>query len=360
MWPKSSKVLWCLLFALIFCPSFIRAQDKPDFTGIFLRTAVGRPDSKNEVIPRPTPSPPLLLEVVQTEDSLTVTQNQNGATSASHYQLKGGKTTNEDFDGVQTVSQARIKKGKLIIESSVIAVGGVPVAGDHRARIEQIWELSENQQTLTVRRPANASLEIFARQPTLERAMALADSASEMNHCNQFPVEVAERSTLDYSRGVLLGVTSYQQFHRVVIFDAGLGGPFFQGLVRKDTAGGAEFSRNGQRVEFFPDFVLAEIEPYVSPYSSGEAAPFVLPPVPPKIPEECLHLRFRLKWIGSGTRDLGEIGSELMTEPWPKERPPRRWYKVEVPAKNVPLTDTLEIQIFTSAGKRIGCISGHI
>jgi hypothetical protein len=79
----------------------------------------------------------------------------------------------------------------------------------------------------------------------------------------------------------------------------------------------------------------------------------------PVLPE-LLGLRFRVRWTGSSTHDLGEVEPELLTEPWPELRPPERFHRMQIPSKGVPLSDSLEIRILTKAGNQIGCISGHI
>ena len=78
------------------------------------------------------------------------------------------------------------------------------------------------------------------------------------------------------------------------------------------------------------------------------------------LPPELLGLRFRVKWAGSSIRDLGEVEPEIVSEPWTELRAPEKVYRVEIPSKGVPLSDSLEVRILTKAGNQIGCISGHI
>ncbi len=339
-------------------------QGSPDFSGIFFRTGVfiGNP-TKRPKLPLGA-IPPLVLEVSQRGESLGVTAMQNGATSTCSYRTDGAKRVNMYGDGVLTVDRAKIKKEKLLIESTLVARAGTLGTSTNTLHVKQTWELSPDRQTLVI--SGNSSVqghlgtETYARMPTLDAAMTRAEATSEMNKCNGSLSAVANQLEPDLEKGVLLGITTYQQFTRGVSFVAGLGGPFLQGLVRSDGPSGRVFQKNGQRVEIFPDSVALEIESWVTNNSLLTIDPLATLPGQSGAPEELLNLHFRLKWIGSVTRDLGEVRSDLITEVWPELRPPRKWYKIEVPAKNVPLDDNLEIRILTNEGKQLGCISGHL
>ena len=71
-------------------------------------------------------------------------------------------------------------------------------------------------------------------------------------------------------------------------------------------------------------------------------------------------LRFHILWVGSETRDLGEIPAELKSEVLFKNLPAEYWYQMEVSSSDVPITDSLEIHILSPAGNQLGCISGHL
>ena len=350
---------------LLLCSSSVYAQGRPDFSGIFFRTGVleGHHGKKQDL--RPEVAPPLVLVVSQTAKLLGVTATQNGATITSSYRLDGTESRNSGYNGVQTVDRAKFKNQKLLIESSVVAISGtvINVGGLH---VKQTWEMASDRQTLTIRTtfPFQGHLgnEIYERMPTFDVASAKAEAASEMNKCNTLPLFLTNQVQVQrqYSGESFLSFTSFQQFNRRVSFTAHLEGSFFQKLVRIDGPGGGKFFKNGQRVETFPESVRLEVEPWVFDYSRWDPHLFLMAPWPSKIPEEFLELRFHLRWTGSESRDLGEVRSKLITEVWPELRLPWKWYTLEVPAKNVSLTDNLEIRILSSAGKQLGCISGHI
>ncbi len=351
-----------LVLVLLSSPAF--PQSSPDFSGIFFRTGafIGKP-ARNRMLPAES-IPPLVLVVSQSGQSFGVTAMQNGATSTCSYRTDGAKRVNMYGDGVLTVDRAKFKKEKLLIQSTLVARAGALGTSTNDLHVKQTWDLSPDRQTLVISgdSPVQGHLgtETYSRLPTLDAAMTRAEAASEMNRCNGSLSAVANQLEPGLEKGVLLGITAYKQFTRGVSFVAGLGGPFFQGLVRSDGPSGREFLKNGQRIETFPDSVALEIEPWVSNNSLLAIDPLATLPGHSGVPEELLNLHFRLKWIGSVTRDLGEVRSDLITEVWPELKPPRKWYKIEVPAKNVPLDDNLEIRILTNEGKQLGCISGHL
>ena len=78
------------------------------------------------------------------------------------------------------------------------------------------------------------------------------------------------------------------------------------------------------------------------------------------LPEWLQTLRVRIKWVGSEFRDLGEVPSNLEQQPQPGLRTPVTRYRLEIPAQDVPITDSLEVQILSASGNQLGCISGHI
>lgn len=57
---------------------------------------------------------------------------------------------------------------------------------------------------------------------------------------------------------------------------------------------------------------------------------------------------------------MSSFSFELVAEPWQEIRPPYRFYRLQIPAQGVPLTDDLEVYIFMQDGIQIGCINGHI
>lgn len=348
-------IKWRCFLPLLLCSSALFGQGRPDFSGVFFRTDafLGKPKQKHKSLAEPLP--PLTLLVRQTSEKLEVTAIQNWATNTSHYALNGAESRNTDRDGYQTQDRSHFENQSLLIETQ--ALDGL--------RQKQSWELSPDQQTLTLTRQIHSGnysgtfTETYARQPSLEAAMERAEAISEMNKCNAIPPPRPIRRPRKYDEGAPLGFTGFQQFRRHVAFYAGFSGLFFHKLVRVEKHGVSQFRRKGGSVETFPDSVDLEIWPGASIASLPEfdALPRLIPL--PEVPTELWDLRFRLRWSGVDTRDLGEVKSVLL-DVWSATMSPRQWYLVRVPAKNVPLTDSLEIQIVTSTGQQLGCISGHI
>ena len=349
-------IKWRSLLLLILCSSVSFGQTRPDFSGVFFRTGVFEGKGKRQQKSQLQVSSPLVLVITQTNGCLYVSARQNWAISSSSYQLSGTGSKKEDYGGCRKADRAKFKHETLLTESPVPWRAHPPFGATVGPHPNQSWVISPDLQTLTIRYRimfGEYQEETYSRMPSLEAAMDRAELESEMNRCNAVPPFLSEPASPKYEEGVLLGVTGFQQLRRFVLFDAGMIGPFFHGLVRVDKPGGPEFRRDGELIQSYSDSLVLEIEPRIS----GE---FELMGKGPGVPPELLNLRFHLKWAGAETRDLGEVGSELLTEPWAEMRAPRRWYRLEVPAQNVPLTDNLEVRILSSAGKQIGCISGHI
>jgi hypothetical protein len=71
-------------------------------------------------------------------------------------------------------------------------------------------------------------------------------------------------------------------------------------------------------------------------------------------------LRFHMTWVGAETRDLGEVPAEFKTQPRPHGLPSDNGYQMEIPARDVPISDTLQIQILSATGDQLGCVCGHL
>jgi len=330
------------------------SETRPDFSGVFFRTdaIVGKHKPKQRSGSETLP--PLTLLVRQTPERLEVTAIQNWATNIRHYALDGGVSQNVDHNGLKTEDHAAFRDQSLLIETEV---DGAKVQ-------KQSWDLSPDQQTLTVTRTFRSEVysgtrtETFARQPSLEAAMDRAEAVSEMNRCNAVVPPVLLRRPRKYDEGAPLGFTGFLQLGRHVGFYAGFSGLFFHRLNRKDKHGVPHFHRKGKIVETYPDSVELEIWPGASEDMPWELGGAVVPRAyiqPIGMPD----LRFHLKWSGTETRDVGEVKAERLTSYW-LERMPREWYLLRVPAKNVPLADDLEIRILSSSGQQLGCIKGHI
>lgn len=113
------------------------AQNKPDFSVIFLRTQT-RVDRGNA-----QPAVPRVLSVQQTEDEIALTATRNGETAVAHYRLSSKKSDNV---------YARFKGKNLLVRttvkwqlSSTWPQGGWPLSEP----LEEKWELSPDRQQLT-------------------------------------------------------------------------------------------------------------------------------------------------------------------------------------------------------------------
>lgn len=288
--------------------------------------------------------------------------------------MDGTECENVDRGGFQTTDQLKFKNQNLQIETKRLLSSAIFAGGAHGFQISRSWELSSDQQTLTVEHgfrskgyKSTGYTETFARRPSLEVAMEQAEAMSEMKKCDESLLPVTKRK----SRGRYLvgpsGSTTFQQLGRYVLFNASLSAPLFPKLVRVNKPGGAEFYSDRQPVRFYPDWFALQVELGVTRTFDW----FAVPIESFGVPEDLLNLRFQVKWTGAETQDMGEVPSGFATEPWPESLldllppswrtlPQRSYYTLQVPAKNVPLTDSLESRILSSAGGPLGCISGHI
>jgi len=355
---------------LVLCfPSYLFAQvGSPDFSGVYLRSSSTissglRPgkgitqqqiDSGQEVMKTMDEGSPLILSVTQTTEGIKVTEIQNGAKSANLYLFRGGKTDKSHTVGVQGASRARINKDTLILKFTMEEVG--PFGGAIKESVEERWNLSPDSSTLKIRSTRNGT-QTFTRQASLESAMARAAQVSLTNRCVCLRLPPGSPRPAEYKEGADLGFTVYRQLNRCVIFDAGIYGDFFKGLQRKDTPNGPIFGKSGQRIATFPDDLSLEIS-FRAGFSYGPLDPAGMVDAP--LPAELSGLRFQIKWTGSSTRDLGELPAELLSEPSPEQLRPKNFYRIELPAKGVPLDDTLEVRVLTRTGAQIGCIRGNI
>jgi len=354
----------CAFVCGLFLSTIVLGQTKPEFSGVFLRTSIDSPDqSPFRVLD------PLVLEIKESADTLRFTTMQNGAAATTTYKIDGTKSTNVNRWGQQSVDRLKFKSQKLVTEGLLTGPPGMPMIATGR-RVKEEWELSPDHDTLTVRRRFESQRgsmldviekEKYERKASLSAALQEASAASGTSKCNNLPLLGLDRKTAEYSRkydeGALVGHTVFQRLDQCVLFIADLSSPYFKGLERINKLGQVEFHKNGNPTSDYPDSVVLEIQPHVhqcSPWLDGyEYEAEVVPP-------EFLNLRFQLKWLGSKTQELGEIEAELRTEPWPELRPPERFYRLQVPTKNLRLTDTLEIHILSPSGKQLACITGHL
>jgi hypothetical protein len=350
----------------------LSAQVIPDFSGVYLRDPAQRPPpGKAKISPELLfieqaerlldAGSPFILEVKQTPDHVLITAYQNEATASALYAFTRDRSIKEKSGDRKCEGRARFKKQKIVIESIKTRMPRRLHFGGRGVQTKETWELSRDRQTLMVRRSLPyPEIETYARQTDLASALRQAAADSLMRRCVSLrkPLVLGGRPIEEVNTA--LGLTGFRQFDRCVLFDAGFFGQFFKGLKQITNPDGIVFRRNGQPVSTFPDFVDLEVESRVGECPAWSRS-LLLPSTPfSRIPAEFRQLRFSARWEGSVARDLGEIESELHTEPWTELSPPRKFYQMRIPSKDVQLQDSLVLRIFSEGGEQLGCISGHL
>ncbi len=340
------------------------AQSIPDFSGVFLRERV---EDHGVATVSTEAQNPLVLDIKQGTDTLRVTEIQHGVQATDTYDLGGKATMNASPDGVRSKDQVKFYNGKLVLKSEWTD----PYHARTDLVTEQTWELSSDLQTLTIqpkieprgRLPRDfRRIAVFARQASLRVALEKAQAASAMNNCMIAPHPSGWVPRVDLSRGVVFGYTSFEELLWDADFEAHLRGDFFSGLRRAEAFEEAGFRKNGQVIQTYDGSLALEVIPFMKPHPRYLFSTMgaVMGWGDPHLPEWLLNLRFRIEWVGSESRDLGEVPAKLGHQPWPDDSHPRKIYQIAVPARGVPLTDSLEIHILSAAGTQLGCISGRI
>jgi hypothetical protein len=67
-----------------------------------------------------------------------------------------------------------------------------------------------------------------------------------------------------------------------------------------------------------------------------------------------------VRWLGAEQKDLGEVESDFRYEPWRESLTPMVFYRMRIPAQDIPLTNDLEVVIFSKTGEQLACIKGHL
>lgn len=336
-----------LALLLLVASSF--AQGKPDFSGVFLRT-------ENRFRNQSEAATPRVLEIKQTTDDVLVTATQNLETATVRYSLVRNK---------KQKAAARLRGKQLVVKTtttSYLPGGGLFLAGwPITQALEETWELSPNGQELTIRRTFGASngySVIYIREPSRDIALAAARAAVSTECCGKSLSRLHSDSQEDqtYKQGYELGMVLVQRITRCVTYDAVLSGDFFKGLQSIKEKQSFHFVRAGQTANAFDGDLVLEVEPH--PYNCvGETGTWIQT-VPP--PESSLGLRFMVRWLGSVQRDLGEVQSELKYEPWGEWNNPVAFYRMRIPAHEIPLNDDLEITIFSKTGEQLASLKGHL
>jgi len=361
------------LLILTFLSAVLMAQNRPDFSGVFLRTTV---ETKKHHLDTP---PPVVLEIKQNGTRLEVNAYQYDHTITSTYNL-GGKSMDRTPTGFPVERRAALKANLLVSRSTV------KFPGKQQFMLSEKWYLSQDSQQLTIQqksRYGNAltdgfpvqQSEHYARQQSLELALT-ALSAAPPFKCLDLPgPAVRNEGKQMFEDAARIGAAVYHEGMRSVVFSADVAGPFLRGLksVRHDSD--TEFTRNGLAVLNYPDSVTLEIEPRsllcrTTWDSNWDPLPLrawtgsiPLGPVPAKVPPldpDLRDLRFQIRWVGSVEKDLGEVPSELIKEMWWEFGRPITFYRLNISGQQIPLTDSLEIQILSRDGKPLARIAGQI
>jgi hypothetical protein len=154
-----------------------------------------------------------------------------------------------------------------------------------------------------------------------------------------------------------LGGTFLERLTSSVLYDAVLSGKFFKDLEWTGESGHGGFRKNGQAVSKYTGDVVLEVAPHPQFFSDELGGWERIGPEPP---DAALKLRFMVRWLGAEQRDLGEVESGFLYEPWRELLTPTAFYRLRIPAQDIPLTDDLEVLIFAKGGEQLACIKGHI
>jgi hypothetical protein len=334
-----------LFAALLLLAGCASGQAKPDFSGIFLRsgTAVGGSASRL--------APPRIIEVRQTAEEVVVTAIQNGETAAARYRFNSKKP--EEIQALLKASQL-ILKGRtepLASSSSIIA--------DPVITLEEIWTLSPDLQQLTIKTTPSAGksdTDVYLRQVSLREAEA--EARKVKSQCVQAtPLSSSMKTKVwKLDGGDLLGSAAFEQITTCVGYQIFLSGDFFKGLERFVDTDGVKFRRAAQHVTSYNGQLLLTVQPT----PSGCWLEFANWTRSGPVTEGVQQLRFTARWLGSEPEDLGEVSAEFVNEPMRESSLPAAYYQMQIPAEGVPLSDELEVVVFSRTGEELACLRGHL
>jgi len=346
-----------LPIALLLMGNLSLAQSKVDFSGIFLRTETTFRGRSEVASPR-------ILDIKQNAEEAIVTATQNGESAVAHYRFDGKKSG--------TV-QAWLKGGNLVLKGTVRRQGpglgldwGLRMPLTAAANVEEKWELSPDSQRLVIRTKQNigAGESVFdthyVREPSLEAAQAAADLSAKKD-CETALSMSAFRSqrerTRKYGQGAELGMAHLERISRCVSYGAVLSGEFFKDLEWTEKSGQTQFRKNDQTVTAFAGDLVLEIglHHWFCPAEIGDWAP-----TGPPSHEAAQNLHFKVRWLGEQEKDLGDVQSEFLVEPWREWTEPEAFYRMTIPADGIPLSDDLEVIILSKSGEQLACVKRHI
>lgn len=354
--------MWTRVLLLVLINSAtVFAQTVPDFSGVFLETET-RGHYRNRAWSR-QPDSPLILEIEQNAYFLRIIERQNGSHAIYLYNLDGSAAKNETPQDGQSTDRVHFKGGSLIIRSEVTGDGQ-----GHEIR-KETWSLSPDLHNLTMEpgwdTPANSAIslfiptEIYARRGSLEAALEEAAKTSRMNNCvpsQRYPGKHA-RNLLG---GFPLGATDFRQLGWTQTFSAFLNGESLANLRLVSTPNGVEVRKGKDLVPQYSGSLNLIVLPAIRKGTHWMGSTANLEMGGWRFTDALKDLRFHILWVGAETRDLGEISATLKTDSYRPGFPLEGAYTMDVPADNVPITDSLEVHILSSAGVQLGCIAGHI
>jgi hypothetical protein len=144
---------------------------------------------------------------------------------------------------------------------------------------------------------------------------------------------------MDMGIGVELAYGLAQYHDTCVEFRAFfVSGEFFSGLHKVNTPGGVEFRKGVETYRTFPDHFVVDLQ--ATPYKCSSA--IATPPSPDFASGLLKNLSFDVNWkTGSNTRPASALPTHVQ-----HRVATIRWdYLIEIPAKYVPLTDQLVIDV---------------
>lgn len=342
-----------LLITLLLLGNLSLAQSKVDFSGIFLRTQSSFRGNPQTEVPR-------ILEIKQTPDEVVVTATQNGETAVARYRL----------DKKSEAVQARLKGKNLVLKGTVkrkwLDMGFFLPGLETAANFEEKWELSSDLQQLVIHTKENYGSGAsnfdtrYAREPSLPAAQAAAALAAKTDCEATLPMS-ASKSQLEKSRkylhGTTLGTATFERITRCVSYGTVLSGDFFKDLERTEKSGRAEFRKKDRTVTAYTGDLVLEVGLHHG-FCAEEIGDWV-PTASPQ-PEAAQDLRFKVRWMGAQQKGPAEVQSVFLVEPWREWNDAEAFYRMTIPADGVPLSDDLEVLIFSKSGEQLACVRRHI
>lgn len=355
------------LLSSILCAAPVHAQKVPDFSGVYIETQQQFPSLRTKpshpMIRQNKPSNPMVLQIGQDADLLRLTEYQNGSQAVFVYKLNGEPSTNDSPGEGQSESRVKFRDASLVITAKVNGHWA-----HDEVRVESL-QLSPDLQTLTVQPepedPVQGRLrwlfgiDAYSRRTSLAAALEEAAKISPLNNCVPEPPYPAKRAR-DISHGVPLGEAGFEYLGWDESFSAFLSGEFFNELRLIPTRGGIEYRRNRVLVSKFSGPLNLTVVPFWAPNPQWMHLDARTLMGGSRFTDSLKGLRFHITWVGSDTHDLGEVPADLKTRPGPHGLPSDNWYEMQIPAQDVPISDTLEIHILSAAGDHLGCVCGHL